>query len=169
MQLTTKELRTALDAGKTLAEIGVTEEEAAKLLEEAKDPEGKDEKDGDLAAAEALVAEAQVQIADLTGKLEEAQAEIGALKEAAVKQPDVNEKLKDIVCGIVDNRRVALGLQKVDLSAFSIDTILVEYAAATEAYEKAFKEGGMFNQKKEPAVQTAKDSIQAGHLKAASF
>lgn len=172
MKFTAVELKTALDAGKTLADLGITEAERDEILATPAAPPSADTEvdklKADLAAAEALLAESEAKVQDLAGKLEASEAEVASLKEN--QKPNVNAELKKIVCELTDNRRVALGMQKIDMAEFSVDTVLVEYAAVTKAYEKAFVEGGALTKKTETkATSLAGDSIEAGHLQAARF
>lgn len=172
MKFTAVELKTALDAGKTLADLGITEAERDEILATLAAPPSADTEvdklKADLAAAEILLVESEAKVQDLAGKLEASEAEVAVLKE--VQKPSVNAELKKIVCELTDNRRVALGMQKIDMAEFSVDTVLVEYAAVTKAYEKAFVEGGALTKKTETkATSLAGDSIEAGHLQAARF
>ena len=172
MKFSAQELKTALDAGKTLADLGITEAERDEIMASAKEPSAEEKLQADLAASETLLTEAQAQITGLTDKLAVAEGEVAQLKEAAASRPDVNVELKQIVCGLIENRRLALGMQKVDMSAFSVETIMAEYKATTAAYEKAFVEGSGLNRFKQPEekpTNIATDSVHASQLKAASY
>lgn len=182
MNMTAEQLRAALDAGKTLDELGLSEEDVAKITAEAAAESQSEEQNhseppefsmtaeeyaekeaGFKAEVEALA----VKVAEYEGKIKELEAKAHVSEET--------EQLKAIVCKLVSNRRVALNLQNVDMTKFSVATVLVEYAAVTEQYEKAFVEGGLAGLKAQRKVEAQEeqepemDSIKKGTFAAVSL
>lgn len=178
MKMTAEQLRAALDAGKTLADIGLTEEERDEILATATTPpaegaegaEGKGsstEGEGEGAEPEMVgmpVAEFEAMQAEMTamaGKIEAAEAKAAAAVETS-------EKMRGIVTEVFNNRRLALGLTKIDVSKVSLDTLLADFAATTEQFNSSFKIGGSIKppEKVEPK-SIITDSVHAGLLQAA--
>lgn len=181
MKMTSETLRVALDAGKTLEDLGLTQVEVDEILaaapviepgESADNDKGQQDPgvagadalgEGPGASAEALalaveVASLKVEITDLTAKLEASQADAAA-----------GSEMKEIVIGVLNNRRVALGLSVLDMSAFSTASVLADYKAVSDQFDKSFKVGGVFQQKEEKRPpQVAQDSVQAGLMQAAA-
>lgn len=179
------EIRTALDSGKTLEDIGVSQEEYDALVAEADAALGEgtgeagtntevdagDTPDPLVVATERLetlttdLSAKDAQIVELTAAL--------AAKDTEFEAASV--EMKTIVCGIMSNRRLALNLQgEVDFSTFSVPTLLAEYRAVTEQYDKAFKTGGLFKgkapEKEVPVTQaTAADYSEDARMRGASI
>ena len=176
MKMTAEQLRAAVDAGNTLEDLGITQAEADEIMASAaatdegvqiKTSEGSVEVDAaqaelldQLAALTEEGERQRIEIAELTQKLEEAQA----------VEP-VAAEMRGIVISVLNNRRVALGLAKVDMEAFSDASILADYKAVTEQFDKAMVVGGIFNQKKADvsAPTAVKTSIEAGLMQAAAI
>lgn len=179
MKMTAGQLTAAIDAGKTLEDLGITQAEADEIMASAA---ATSEGTGDGASAmttegsmevDVEKEEMQAQIAALTEDLEKAQIEVTELTEklAEAQESTVTAEMRGIVISVLNNRRVALGLAKVEMEAFSDASILADYKAVTEQFEKAMVVGGVFNQKPKmeapPAV--VKTSTEAGLMQAAAI
>lgn len=78
-------------------------------------------------------------------------------------------EMKEIISSVMNSRRIALKLPKVDFSAFSAESLLSDYKAVTAQYDEAFKTGGLFAKKVEEKKPTVgKDSVHVGLLGAAA-
>ena len=193
MKMTAVQLQTALDAGQTLADLQLSEDEAKEILaakpevteaevaaedDGAKKGKGKGKGKGGCATpedetalsalTEQLTAQATI-IADKDKQIADLQSQVTDFEAHAAD-------LKKIVAEVTTNRRVALGLMgSVDLTTFTVPTLLAEYSAITEQFSKAMKIGGLFGGKDTtkttpPApVAVAGDSIENGRLQASSI
>lgn len=186
-------LRAALDSGKSLDEIGCTQEEVDKILnaeentseEEVTEPVVADEGiapeivDGDTTVGiEAqLLVDLNTQISTLTADATAKDAKIAQLEAQVATFEASAVTLKQIVAEVTTNRRIALNFQSsVDLTKFSTESLLAEYEAVTDAYDKEFKTGGLFK-KRQASVEEPKgeqsplvqDSIHEGQLRAANI
>lgn len=184
-------LRAALDSGKSLDEIGCTQEEVDKILSEeeaqpeATEPVVADEGiapeivDGDTTVGiEAqLLVDLNTQISTLTADATAKDAKIAQLEAQVASFEASATTLKQIVAEVTTNRRIALNFQSsVDLTKFSTESLLAEYEAVTDAYDKEFKTGGLFK-KRQASVEEPKgeqsplvqDSIHEGQLRAANI
>lgn len=186
-------LRAALDSGKSLDEIGCTQEEVDKILnaeentseEEVTEPVVADEGiapeivDGDTTVGiEAqLLVDLNTQISTLTADATAKDAKIAQLEAQVATFESSAATLKQIVAEVTTNRRIALNFQSsVDLTKFSTESLLAEYEAVTDAYDKEFKTGGLFK-KRQASVEEPKgeqsplvqDSIHEGQLRAANI
>jgi signal peptide peptidase SppA len=178
MKFTAVELRAALEAGKTLEDLELSQAEADEILaavpateeqmltepEAIVEPVAKDE-GPDLAA----------QLVALGGELSAKGAKIAQL-EADISQFEAQmASLKKIACDVTKSRRIALGYQgSVDLDAMTISSVLAEYDAVTAQFDKAFVAGGIFKNKnitstEEPKAPVAEDSVRDGQLRSASI
>lgn len=192
MKMTAEKLRAALDAGETLATLGLTEEEGNEILASAPevdggelevdaakkggkkggkgggcaDPEaGEGETEGGAAMMSMPQAEFDVMVAELEGT----KVSLAAAEATATKATAAAEKMRTIVSEVFNNRRVAMGLNKIDVSAMSLETLLSDYEATTTEFNKSFKIGGSLAQKPaEPPKSVVSDSVHAGHLQAAA-
>lgn len=174
MKMTAQQLQAALDAGQTLETLGLSQEEMDEILTSAAvpaiegegttlEPETNDGTPGDdnivtaLAAATQLVEVKEAEILELVAKVE-----------AATKTA---EKMRDVVVGVINNRRIALGMSQIDMSKFSLESIMQDYDAVTEQFEKSFKPGGIFAQVKkvEEPTEPVRSSTEAGLMQAAAI
>ena len=179
-------LRAALDSGKSLDEIGCTQEEVDKILnaeentseEEVTEPVVAEESEPVL---EVKTDDVSKQLSTLTDALVEKDQKIATLEAtiaaATAKFEAQAVTLKQIVAEVTTNRRIALNFQSsVDLTKFSTESLLAEYEAVTDAYDKEFKTGGLFK-KRQASVEEPKgeqsplvqDSIHEGQLRAANI
>lgn len=80
------------------------------------------------------------------------------------------DKMRDVVVGVINNRRIALGMSTIDMSKFSLESIMQDYDAVTEQFEKSFKPGGIFAQKKvEEPTEPVRSRTEAGLMQAAAI
>lgn len=179
-KMTREELKVALESGVTLEELGLTQEQVDAMLVEDVQPEPEvidppvadpvasvdadliAELNAKIAELSAVVVEKDAKIAELSGKLEGFEENVGDLKAIAAE--------------ITVNRRTALGFQStVDLTKFSTESLLAEYKAVSEEFNKAFKPGGILKNRnvavEEPKIssQVAEDSFMEGQLRAANI
>ena len=173
MKMTAEQLRVALDAGQTLETLGLSQEEVDEILASAvvpepegegttPEPEANDGTPGDdevvmaLAAATQMLEAKEVEVLELVAKVDD-------LTKTA-------DKMRDVVVGVINNRRVALGMSTIDMSKFSLESVMQDYAAVTEQFEKAFKPGGIFVQKKvEEPTEPVRSRTEAGLMQAAAI
>ena len=175
-----QELMAALDSGISLEEIGLEQEEVDKILseEEVTEPVVAEETEPVL---EVKTDEVSKQLSTLTDALVEKDQKIATLEAtiaaASAKFEAQAATLKQIVAEVTTNRRIALNFQSsVDLTKFSTESLLAEYEAVTDAYDKEFKTGGLFK-KRQASVEEPKgeqsplvqDSIHEGQLRAANI
>lgn len=175
------DLKIALEAGKTLEDLGLSQEEADKILAEVDEtaPEVVDEPiipevvEPEPTIEATVLVELNTKIADLTIEATKKDEKIAAL-EAQVADFEANaEELKSIVASVTANRRTALGFQStVDLTKFSTATLLAEYKAVSEEFDKNFKVGGILKTKVTEESKPApvkRDSREVGQLKGADI
>ncbi len=184
------DLKIALEAGKTLEDLGLSQEEVDKILAEVDEtaPELTDEQlqaqadagktievpaSTEVGVEAAVLVELNTKIADLTIEATKKDEKIAAL-EAQVADFEANaEELKSIVASVTANRRTALGFQStVDLTKFSTATLLAEYKAVSEEFDKNFKVGGILKTKVTEESKPApvkRDSREVGQLKGADI
>ena len=175
MKMTAQQLQAALDAGQTLETLGMSQEEVDEILATAgqptepegegttPEPEANDGTPGDddvvaiLAATTQALEAKEVEILELVAKVE-----------AATKTAD---KMRDVVVSVINNRRVALGMSQVDMSKFSLESVMQDYDAVTEQFEKSFKPGGIFAQAKkvEEPTEPVRSRTEAGLMQAAAI
>ena len=175
-----QELMAALDSGISLEEIGLEQEEVDKILseEEVTEPVVAEETESVL---EVKTDDISKQLSTLTDALVEKDQKIATLEAtiaaATAKFEAQAATLKQIVAEVTTNRRIALNFQSsVDLTRFSTESLLAEYEAVTDAYDKEFKTGGLFK-KRQASVEEPKgeqsplvqDSIHEGQLRAANI
>lgn len=179
MKMAAEELKTALDAGATLDSLGLSEEEIVKLQDSlgsegdvkatVAEEESKVEVTQDTIDINAL----QEQILALTQQIAEQTKELEELRAASIQHKVESEmiaEMKTIISAIINNRRIGLGLSKIDFSAFSVESLLVDYRAVSEQFDKMIKVGSLFshkNEEKKPAV--VQDRTHAAALDAASI
>lgn len=96
---------------------------------------------GQVAAKDAALLEANVALSGLKAKVADYEASVAGLKEIAAAS--------------ISNMRIALGGSKVDLSAASATEILAQHAAAKKDFETKFVSGGV------AAVDAAQDTNAA--------
>jgi len=171
MKMTAEELKVALEAGATLDSLGLSAEEAELIkgveveTVEAVEPEAKQEESLDVGAM-------QEQILMLTAKVTEQEGALAAAQELAARLETDGKmvaEMKSIISDIMNNRRVALSLTKMDFTAFSAESLITDYKAISDQFDKAFKTGGLFAKKEEVAKpQVAIDRVHAGMLDAAA-
>ena len=179
MRITADQLRVALDAGKTLEDLGLTQEEMDEIMASVTEAEpgasavsGGDQQDPGVvepdAEGEGLDTSAELQALQAT--VEAQQLEIAALTEQKATFEAASAEMKEIIIGVLNNRRIALGLTKIDMEAFSLPSILADYKAVSAEFDKSFKTGGVFKQKPEETktVSVATDRAHAGLLQAAA-
>lgn len=108
----------------------------------------------------------------ITQQVAEKDAEIEALKESLTKvetDTALVAEMKSAISDMINNKRVALQLTKLDFSAFSAESLMADYKAITGQFDAAFKTGGLFakkEEKKQPSV--ASNSVHARLLDAAA-
>lgn len=182
-----EEIKVALEAGKTLDEIGLSQEEVDKILSEdsTSDKEIQEQVDAgkeievpagtEVGVEAAVLVELNTKIADLTLEASKKDEKIASL-EAQVASFEANaEELKGIVAQVTANRRTALGFQStVDLSQFTTASLLAEYRAVSEQFDKLFITGGILKNKHvdtaEPEVKVVqRSSLDIGRLKGADI
>jgi len=168
MKMTAEELKVALEAGATLDSLGLSAEEAEliKGVEvETQEPEAKQEESLDVGAM-------QEQILMLTAKVTEQESALAAAQELTARLETDGKmvaEMKSIISDIMNNRRVALSLTKMDFAAFSAESLITDYKAISDQFDKAYKTGGLFAKKEEVAKpQVAIDRVHAGMLDAAA-
>lgn len=175
MKMTAVELKTALQAGATLESLGLTEEEAAVIAasEEELNTEASTETSTetemtsetvDVAALQEQLASAQAEALDLKGKLEAAEV---AVQTAQAEAANMSE-MRGIISDIINQRRVAMRLPKIDFAAFSTTSLLTDYKAISDQFDKQFVTGGLFAKKIEESKSTVQNSVHAGQLSAAA-
>jgi capsid assembly protease len=132
---------------------------AASAPAEASQPE----KGNEQPAAEPKQAESEI-VAYLRGELKSAQQELVTANVALKQTQDkvtametTHSGLLKIAAASVRNMKVALGMTAADYSAMSAEQILAEHAATAEAFQNAFKAGGVAavntpEQKQEPKL-----------------
>lgn len=194
MKMTAVQLQTALDAGQTLADLQLSEDEAKEILatepeilepevvevedDGAKKGKGKGKGKGGCATPEDETALSALteQLTAQAGRIADKDKQIAELQSQVTDFEAHAAELKKIVAEVTTNRRVALGLMgSVDLTTFTVPTLLAEYSAITEQFSKAMKIGGLFGGKDTtkttpPApVAVAGDSIENGRLQASSI
>ena len=185
-----EDLKIALEAGKTLEDLGLSQEEVDKILAEVDDSQAEmtDEQiqaqvdageqvtvpaGTEVGVEASVLVELNTKIADLTVEATKKDEKITAL-EAQVADFEANaEELKSIVASVTANRRTALGFQStVDLTKFSTASLLAEYKAVSEEFDKNFKVGGILKTKvtEEPKPAAVKhNSLDVGRLKGADI
>lgn len=187
-----EDLKIALEAGKTLEDLGLSQEEVDKILAEAEDaaPELTDEElqaqvdagkevevpaDTEVSVEASVLVELNTKIADMTLEAAKKDEKIAAL-EAQIADFEANvDELKGIVASVTANRRTALGFQStVDLTKFSTASLLAEYKAVSEEFNKNFKVGGILKTKslstEEPKPAEVKhNSLDVGRLNGANI
>ncbi len=176
-----QELMAALDSGISLEEIGLEQEEVDKILSEETLPTEPVLETPTEPVLEVPTEDVSKQLSTLTDALVEKDQKIAALEATvsgnAAKFEAQAFALKQIVAEVTTNRRIALNFQSsVDLTKFSTESLLAEYEAVTDAYDKEFKTGGLFK-KRQASVEEPKgeqsplvqDSIHEGQLRAANI
>lgn len=148
----TPEERTAVEETAEITED--VETEASVVEEEEVNPltAQVEELTTELASANSQVEVLTVQVADLTGKLEKS----------------ASDPLRMIAEDRIQHLRVALGLSKIDLGAFSTESIIADYNALNEQFTKLYKPGGHAPAKKteKPTEQPKVTSIESARLRA---
>jgi len=174
MKMTAEELKSALEAGATLESLGITEEEAAEIQASMEEPtpEASETETPEASVEIPEVGALQEKILALSQQISDKDAEIERLK-ADVAQASSDKALvaemKSAISDMINNRRVALQLTKIDFSAFSAESLMADYKAITAQFDTAFKTGGLFAKKEEkqqPKVAT--NSVHARLLDAAA-
>lgn len=157
MKMTAEELKTALDSGATLESLGLTAEDVAEIQASVQEAEPEAytettvEAEVSVDVLKELVAVKDVEITELAAKVEQLTAELATTNTDKALVAEMKSVISEVMC----NRRVALGLPKIDFSAFSAESLMSDYKAITDQFDKAFKTGGMFSKKEEvkkPAV-----------------
>lgn len=173
MKMTAEELKVALEAGATLESLGITEAEAAEIQASVEEPKTEEEpKTKEPAAVLPEVGVLQEQLLAMTQQIAEKDAEIETLKESLTKvetDTALVAEMKSAISDMINNKRVALQLTKLDFSAFSAESLMADYKAITGQFDAAFKTGGLFakkEEKKQPSV--ASNSVHARLLDAAA-
>ena len=170
MKMTAEELKVALEAGATLESLGITEAEAAEIQASAEEPKIEEPKEPKAVLPE--VGALQEQLLAMTQQVAEKDAEIATLKESLAKvetDTALVADMKSAISDMINNKRVALQLTKLDFSAFSVESLMTDYKAITGQFDAAFKTGGLFakkEEKKQPSV--ASNSVHARLLDAAA-
>lgn len=174
MRITADQLKVALDAGKTLEDLGITQVEMDEIMASVAEPgesadKGEGQQDPGVVEPDAI-GEGLDASAELLQIIEQQGTEITILIEQKVQLEAAAKEMKEIVIGVINNRRIALGLTQLDMGAFSTASILADYKAVSDQFEKSFKTGGMFKkpeaEKAAPAIAT--DRAHAGLLQAAA-
>ena len=169
MKMTAEELKVALEAGATLESLGITEAEAAEIQASAEEA-APEVKEPEVVLPE--VGALQEQLLAVTQQVAEKDAEIATLKESLTKvetDTALVAEMKSAISDMINNKRVALQLTKLDFSAFSAESLMADYKAITGQFDAAFKTGGLFakkEEKKQPSV--ASNSVHARLLDAAA-
>lgn len=146
--LTTKALA-ALTAGEPVTKgVEPTAEELALAAELAADLEAENaaakEPEGDLSPEAVQLAELTAEVDVLKESIEATAtahaAELEALNTSNEEKLRVavgaSDTMKGILCGQIDKMRIALGLQAVDHSEFTAESILTEFNTKVEAFNK---------------------------------
>jgi len=162
MKMTAEELKVALEAGATLESLGITAEEAEEI--QAAGAEGKEP---EAAQTESVVEPdaKDLEIQALTEKVSGLEAELAKVS----ADSGLVTEMRTMLAEVMNNRRCALHLPRMDFSSFSPESFVADYKAITSQYDQAFKTGGLFKKKedpKKPAVAT--DSVHARLLDAAA-
>ena len=167
MKMTAEELRVALESGATLEGLGISEDESAAILAGTVAEEPVIE----TPEVSADVVGLQEQIVALTESLAESR-EVLAQAQESLAQAEAGAKMinemKEIISGVMNGRRIALGLQKLDFAAFSPESLLSDYKAITGQFDQAFKTGGLFAKQEVKKPTAITDSVQARMLDAAA-
>ena len=172
MKMTAEELKVALEAGATLESLGITEAEAAEIQASAEELKIEEPEVKEPEAVLPEVGALQEQLLAMTQQVAEKDAEIATLKESLTKvetDTALVADMKSAISDMINNKRVALQLTKLDFSAFSAESLMADYKAITGQFDAAFKTGGLFakkEEKKQPSV--ASNSVHARLLDAAA-
>lgn len=168
MKMTAEELRVALESGATLEGLGISEEESTAILAgtiAVEEPVVETpEVSADVVGLQEQIVAITASLAESREALAQAQASLAAA-EAGAKM--INE-MKEIISGVMNGRRIALGLQKLDFAAFSPESLLSDYKAITGQFDQAFKTGGLFAKQEVKKPTAITDSVQARMLDAAA-
>lgn len=171
MKMTAEELKAAIEGGASLESLGLTEEEAAEIQASATEPETHDEETETSETEQPDVGAMQEQLVAMQSQLDET-AEKLAAAEGAVLKAQADSKMvadmKAIVADIVNSRRIALRLPKMDMSAFSAESLIADYHAVTDQFNTTFKTGGLFKKDETPKQKVAQNSVHARQLDAAA-
>lgn len=162
MKMTAEELKVALEAGATLESLGITAEEAEEIQ-----AAGAGGKEPEAAHTESVVEPdaKDLEIQALTEKVSGLEAELAKVS----ADSGLVTEMRTMLAEVMNNRRCALHLPRMDFSSFSPESFVADYKAITSQYDQAFKTGGLFKKKedpKKPAVAT--DSVHARLLDAAA-
>ena len=179
MKMTLEELKVALDAGKTIEDLGLTREEFDEIRTSEEGKEVKDEvieptaetPEGEVApefSDESITAEVNARLSEAEEKVKVQDIQIADLTSQLAKATEASAEMKSIICDIINNRRVPLGLSKIDMTSFSLESVMGDYKAVTAEYNKAFIVGGLFKKQEEPKTRTI-DSTEAGLMQAAAI
>lgn len=90
-----------------------------------------------------VVAFLQSQVAAANETIVGLRVELRQAGDAVTSMKAMHDPMLKIVANSVTTMKVALGLPKTDLSALTAEALLAEHATTSEAFEKAFKAGGV--------------------------
>ena len=131
---------------------------------EASESEGVEATENEGEGAEAVEGESVEQLEAVKTELAEALASIESL-EATIEDLEAkleaskSDPLKKIAVERISVMRVALGLQKIDLSEFPVESIIAEYEALDKQFKAAFKVGGHTKPSKEDDNKVKKAAV----------
>ena len=106
----------------------------------------------------------QAEALELKGKLEAAEVVAQSLQADA----EAMSEMKSIISDIINDRRVAMRLPKLDFSAFSTTSLLSDYKAISDQFDQQFITGGLFAKKVVETKPVVQNSVHAGQLSAAA-
>ena len=127
--------------------------------------------DNNTAEDDTEVEDLKVQVEDLTSQLEASTESLTKLEADLVSATEASntDPLRVIALERLTTMRVALGLQKVDMSDFTSDMLVTEYLAIDKSFKKAYKVGGHVKPKVEKEVKTSSGtSLDEARLRAAT-
>jgi len=133
------------DAEETEAAEGAEETEAAEGVEGTETTE-EDE-------PEMVEASVHAEVLSQLAEAQEKAANLEAQVETLTADSNTIETMRGFLVERMATMRVALGLQKVDMSEFSASMIMTEYQAINQAFNKSFKIGGIVS----PSAEEPKD------------
>ena len=125
---------------------------------EAQEPEEVAEEPEAVAQAQARISELEAEIASMAQANEQLTAELNTLKE----NEQFVGKMKDFLTARMGEMRTALGLSKIDMSEFTVATVVTEYEAIDKTFKKSFKVGGV-------VPSSAKSTEESGKTKKADI
>ena len=87
----------------------------------------------------------EAQLAKMTDKVSDLTVENREMKAKMEKLEGLLPELKTIVSEAINRMQVALGMSRIDLEGMEAEALIKQYKASSEAFNKAFKPGGLLN------------------------